>query len=120
MPKHVKPTIEELNEKEEQLNEELEELSKEHEAGEAIKPETEEERIVLDVVKAGADNYETLVEFLETEGDMSEIETLMTLKQLCLKLPDRPPKFAIWYPCYYFLFNSRSVPQINTGLKVGD
>jgi len=83
-------------------------------------PETEEERIVLDVIKAGADNYEELVEFLETEGDMLEAETLATLKQLCLKLPGQRPKFAIWYPCYYFLFNSRSAPQIKTSLKVGD
>jgi len=84
------------------------------------RPETEEERIVLDVIKAGADNYEELVEFLETEGDMPEIETLTTLKQLCLKLPGQRPKFAIWYPCYYFLFNSRSAPQIKTSLKAGD
>lgn len=86
----------------------------------SYQPETEEERIVLDVIKAGADNYEELVEFLETEGDMSEIETLTTLKQLCLKLPGQRPKFAIWYPCYYFLFNSKSAPQIKTSLKVGD
>jgi len=83
-------------------------------------PETEEERIVLDVIKAGADNYEELVEFLKTEGDMSEIEVLTTLKELCLKLPGRRPKFAIWYPCYYFLFNSRSAPQIETSLKGDD
>jgi len=84
------------------------------------KPETEEERIVLDVIKAGADNYEELVEFLETEGDMSEIEILETLKDLCLYREDRKPKFVIWYPCYYFIFNSRSLPQIDTRLKVGD
>lgn len=83
-------------------------------------PETEEERIVLDVIKAGADNYEDLVEFLETEGDMSEAETLTTLKQLCLKLPGHRLKSAIWYPCYYFLFNSKSAPQIKTSLKAGD
>ena len=83
-------------------------------------PETEEERIVLNVIKAGADNYEELVEYLETEGDMSEIEILTTLKQLCLKLPGRPPKFVIWYPCYYFLFNSRSAPSIKTSIKVDD
>ena len=84
------------------------------------KPETEEERIVLDVIRAGADNYEELVEFLETEGDMSEIETLETLKDLCLYFEDKKPKFVIWYPCYYFIFNSRSLPQIDTRLKVGD
>ncbi len=84
------------------------------------KPETEEERIVLDVIKAGADSYEKLVEFLETEGDMSEMEILTTLKHLCLKLPGYPPKFVIWYPCYYFIFNSRSAPNIKTSIRVGD
>lgn len=83
-------------------------------------PETEEERIVLSVLKAGADTYEELVEFLETEGDMTEIETLATLKELCLKLPGKRPKFAVWYPCYYFLFNSKSAPQIKTTLKVSE
>lgn len=76
------------------------------------RPETEEERIVLDVIKAGGDNYEEIVEFLENEGDMSEFEILATLKTLCLKLPGRRPKFVVKYPCYYFLYNSRSAPQI--------
>lgn len=79
-------------------------------------PDNEEERIVLDVIKAGADNYEELVEFLENEGDMTEGEVLTTLKQLCLKLQGMPPKFVIWYPCYYHIFNSRSAPQIKTSL----
>lgn len=82
------------------------------------KPETEEERIVLDVIKAGGDNYEQIVEFLETEGDMSEFETLATLKHLCLRLPGRKPKFAISYPCVYHLFNSRSAPQIDSSLRM--
>jgi len=84
------------------------------------KPENEEERIVLDIIKAGGDNYEEIVQYLEEEGDMSEIETLATLKELCLKLIGKRPKFAIWYPCYYFTFNSRSAPQIKTSFRGGD
>ena len=82
-------------------------------------PETEEERIVLDVLRAGVDKYEEIVELLETEGDMSERETLMTLKDLGLKLPGKRPKFVIWYPCYYLLYNSKSAPQLKTRLGVG-
>jgi len=73
-------------------------------------PETEEERIVLDVLKAGIDRYEDLVELIETEGDMSEWEILTTIKQLGLKLPG----------IYYKLFNSKSAPQIRTTVAVGD
>ena len=80
-------------------------------------PETEEERIVLSVLKSGIDNYEQLVELLETEGDMSEWETLNTLKQLGLKLPKKDPKFVIWYPCYFNIYNSKSKPQIKTSVK---
>lgn len=84
------------------------------------RPATEEERIVLDVLKAGCDNYEELVDFLNTEGDMSEQETLAILKELGLKLPGRKPKFAIWYPCYFWLYNSKSAPQLKTTLRVSD
>lgn len=82
-------------------------------------PETEEELLVLDALKAGHDTYENLVLFLE-EGEMSEIETLATLKSLCLKLPGKRPKFAIWYPCVYHIFNSRSAPSMTTRVKAGD
>lgn len=85
------------------------------------RPETDEERIVLDVLKSGVvDTYEPLVDLLETEGDMSESETLATLKRLGLKLPGSRPKFVIGYPCYYGTFNSKSAPQIKANLKVED
>tara|TARA_Y100000310_G_scaffold166912_2_gene166631 strand:+ start:8475 stop:9521 length:1047 start_codon:yes stop_codon:yes gene_type:complete len=79
-------------------------------------PETEEERIVLDVVKAGLDTYEGIVDILENEGDMSEYETLITLKELRF----RKRKRAIDYPCYFGLYNSKSAPQVKTALKVED
>jgi len=83
-------------------------------------PENEEERVVLDVLKSGIDNYEDMVNLIETEGDMSEYEILNTLKILGLKLPGRKPKFVIQYPCYFHLYNSKSAPQIKTTLKVSD
>jgi len=86
------------------------------------RPETEEERIVLTCLKAGVSDYDELVAYLENVGDMSEFEILQTLKDLCLNLQDegKRPKFAIWYPCVYFLFNSRSAPNLRTAIKVGD
>ena len=84
------------------------------------RPENLEEAIVLEAVKAGLDTYEGLVAFLQATGDMSEFEILATLKELCLKLPNKRPKFAITYPCLYFIFNSRSAPQLRTSLKVSD
>lgn len=84
------------------------------------KPETEEERVVLEVLKAGVNNYEELVAVLEDDGDMSEMETLLTLKQLCLKLPGERPKFVIDYPCYYKLFNSKSAPNIKTSVRISE
>lgn len=84
------------------------------------KPRTEEERIVLNTLKAGCDNYEELVDFLEAEGDIAEKETLAILKELGLKLPGRKPKFVIWYPCYFWLYNSKEAPQLSTGLKESD
>jgi len=84
------------------------------------KPETADEKFILDGIKAGLDTYEGLVEFLDAEGDMSEFEVLSTLKELCLKLPRKRPKFVIWYPCIYHIFNSRSAPNLKTNVKVGD
>lgn len=81
-------------------------------------PQTEEERIVLEVLKAGVTNYDDLVSYIESEGDMSEYEILYTLKELCLKLPGKNLKAVIWYPCVYFLFNSRSAPSLKSGIKV--
>ena len=60
-------------------------------------PESEEERIVLEVLKAGADNYDELVEFIETEGDMSEQEILATLKELRFAKTNGQLKFRnVW------------------------
>jgi len=80
-------------------------------------PETEEERVVLAVLKTGVDDYNQLVDYLETEGDMSERETLRTLKWLSLKLPGERGRFVVDYPCWFKTFNSRSSPQIRTALK---
>jgi len=77
------------------------------------RPETEEEQIVLDVVKAGVDTYEDIVALLETEGDMVEDEVLETLKELKF----RKSKRAVTYPDYFGLYNSKSAPQIRTALK---
>lgn len=79
-------------------------------------PETEEERIVLDVIKAGVNVYEDIVNLLEEEGDMSEWETLATLKDLKFKKSKR----VIDYPCDFGLFNSKSAPQIRSALKIAD
>jgi hypothetical protein len=84
------------------------------------RPETPEEAVVLEAIKAGLDTYEGLVEFLEAEGDMSDFEILAALKELCLKLPNKRPKFVISYPHIYGIFNSRSAPQLRTSIKVGD
>ena len=77
-------------------------------------PETEEERIVLDVLMAGVNVYEDIVKLLEEDGDMSEWETLATLKDLKFKKSKR----VLDYPCDFGLFNSRSAPQIKSSLKV--
>lgn len=79
-------------------------------------PETEEERIVLDVLMAGVDVYEDIVNLLEKDGDMSEWETLATLKDLKFKKNKR----VIDYPCDFGLFNSKSAPNIKSSLKIGD
>lgn len=83
-------------------------------------PETEEERIVLDVLKAGVDVYENIVNLLDTEGDMSEREILDTLKGLALKLPNRRPKMVIDYSCWFKLYNSKSAPQLKSAVRVED
>jgi len=79
-------------------------------------PVNEEERIVLDVIKAGYDTYESIVELLENEGDMTEKEILDTLKELQF----RRNKRAIDYPCWFKIYNSKSAPQLKTSLKVED
>jgi len=78
--------------------------------------ETEEERVILLVLKAGIDNYEKLVEIIESEGDMTEAEILETLKILRFNKRKR----AISYPCFFDLYNSKSAPQMRTSLKVVD
>jgi hypothetical protein len=77
------------------------------------RPETEEERIVLDVIKSGIDTYDGIVNLLEEDGDMSESEVLSTLKELKF----RKYKRALDYGCFFGLFNSKSAPQIRTALK---
>ena len=81
-------------------------------------PENEEERIILDVLKAGVDTYEEIVKLLYEDGDMSEREVLDTLKVLGLKLPGRQPKMVIDYPCDFKTYNSKSAPQLKTSVKM--
>jgi len=76
-------------------------------------PETEEERVVLEVIKAGYDNYENIVDLIETQGDMTEREILATLKELKF----RKHKRVLDYPCWFGLYNSKSAPQMKTSLK---
>lgn len=79
-------------------------------------PENEEERIVLDVLKAGYDTYENLVDYIETNGDMQEWEILATLKELKF----RKSKRAIDYGCWFSIFNSKSAPQLRTAVRVAE
>jgi hypothetical protein len=81
-------------------------------------PETEEERVVLEVLKSGIGVYEDIVDLLETEGDMSEREVSDTIKALGLKLPGKRPKMVLDFPCYYKIYNSKSAPQLKTNVKV--
>ncbi len=83
---------------------------------ENYRPETEEEQIVLNVLREGIDTYEDLVYILETDGDMCESETLATLKELKF----RRGKRAIDFPCFFGLYNSKSAPQIKTTLRMED
>jgi len=78
------------------------------------RPQSEEERVVLDALKAGYDNYEAVANLLECEGDMTEQETLDTLKELKF----RKSKRVIDFPCYFSLYNSKSAVNIDTRLKV--
>lgn len=80
------------------------------------RPETEEERVVLEALKAGVTNYEELVEVLETDGDMSEWETLETVKSLKFKRNKR----VIDYPCDFSIYNSKSAPNIKTRLRIAE
>jgi hypothetical protein len=83
--------------------------------------QSEYEEVILDCIKEGLDTYEGLVDYLGSKGCMDEGEVLSVLKELCLFLPwMRKPKCVIWYPCYYFIFNSRSAPSLRTTLKAGD
>ena len=85
------------------------------------KPETPEEAIVLEAIKAGLDTYEGLVGFLEDAGDMSEYEILTTVKELGLNLmPKKRYKGVITFPCIYVIFNSRSAPNLKTSIRVSD
>jgi len=77
-------------------------------------PETEEEQIVLGVLKAGAEKYEDLVDFIMDKGDMSETEILDTLKML--KFNKR--KRVVDYPCWFSIYNSKSAPNLRTTLKL--
>ena len=79
-------------------------------------PWTEEERIVLAVLGAGADTYEEVVEYLESEGDMTEAEILATLKELKF----RKTKRAIDFPCFFSIFNSKSAVSIRSTIRVSD
>lgn len=79
-------------------------------------PESEDERVVLEVLRSGADTYEDIVDTLETKGDMSEWETLEVLKSLKFKKSKR----VIDYPCYFGIYNSKSAPSIKTKVRVGD
>ncbi len=77
------------------------------------RPESEEERIVLDVLHAGVDRYEGIVELPETDGHMCETETLVTLKELKF----RKHKRVVDYPCFFGLYNSKSAVDVPTSLK---
>jgi len=74
-------------------------------------PETEEEEIVLNVLKAGINTYEGIVEFIDSYGDMTETEVLDTLKDLKFKRHKR----VLDYPCYFGIFNSKSAMQNVSG-----
>ncbi len=81
-------------------------------------PWSEEEQVVLNVLKAGVNVYEDIVNLLGTEGDppLSENEVLATLKEL--KLNKR--KRVVDFPCYFGLYNSKSAPNIKTNVHISD
>jgi hypothetical protein len=80
------------------------------------RPMSEEERIVLEVLKAGADDYETLVDVIEDAGDMCEREVLATLKGLKFTRSKR----VVEYNCFFGIYNSKSAPQIRSSVKQMD
>lgn len=77
------------------------------------KPETEEERVVMTVLKEGMVRYDELVGYIKTKGDMDEGEILATLKELAFVKRKR----VISYPCYFLIFNSKSAPQLRSSLR---
>ena len=77
-------------------------------------PETEEETIVLKVLKEGIDKYEDLVEFIGKHGDMNKTEILDTLKELKFNKHKR----VVDYPCWFGIYNSKSALQISSSLKL--
>lgn len=78
--------------------------------------QNEEERVVLEVLKAGCDTYEGIVECILHYGDMSEGEILRTLKELKF----RQSKRVVEFDCYFSLYNSKSAPQIPTTIRGDD
>lgn len=80
------------------------------------KPETEEEEIVLNVIKMGYDKYEDIVKYIEEYGDMTEDEVLETIKDLSFI----PRKHVLDFPCYFRLYNSKSSPVLKTSLKINE
>lgn len=83
-------------------------------------PENENERVVLEALKTGISDYDTLVDFLYEEGDMEEWEILQTLKELGLNMKylGLKVKMAIDYPCYFKIFNSKSAVDIGSNVKL--
>ncbi len=79
-------------------------------------PDTEEERIILDMIKAGINTYDEIIQTLEEDGDMSEWEVLSTLKDLKFKRTKR----AVDYPCDFSTYNSKSAPNMATTVKVAE
>ncbi len=78
--------------------------------------QTEEERIVLECLNAGLDNYDELVEYMLENGDMTEWEILETLKELKF----RRSKHIIEFPCFFGLYNSKSAVNLTSGVKISE
>lgn len=84
-------------------------------------PVTEDERVVIDLLRAGMNNYEDIVAFVEQHGDMDEREVLAALKALRFgKTSKGQFKRVIDYPCFFDLFNSKSAPQMRSSLRIED
>lgn len=73
-------------------------------------PKGKVEKQVLSALLAGVNTYKELVSSLKSEED----EILWALKDMKFNKAKR----AIDYPCFFGLYNSKSVPQIKTSLKV--